>query len=882
MAPFEANQALPDRIHKYHSLNSDCSNVSHDAMDRRIKSTLVATNVDESSNDDDEAWLHHGKHDDDDVEVSSRFQSDTSTCNIHSQESTKQLLRQAFQLPPPPPSCFTRIMLKIYANRQKLVWMGLHLVATLCVWTHYFIIKFHRQKESLDSESFYYWMRLIVPSLDYGAAHAILLQMAILPLTVMKRSITSLALQHSNLEKYVPLRNMPDVHAYVGYWIFALATLGLTLGMGLTSFLCLAHGEQEYCDKLTSEIMMSGLAMFGLITLITVSSLIRRDISYAIFLKIHRIGFLLLYVITIAHTFDNQQRAGAMHRSQCFSWVAASFLLYVCDRLAQPSYRTTLLHCSLIQPTAASGYTNNVESGADTGRMLIIKLHRPTLLQFQPGQYARLRIPAIGTSEWHPFSFASEPESFCMEFVVQVSSREESWTNKLWKHLEQQQLLNANETTNKLFPTTLHVDVMGPYGTPLAQTSALSHALVIGTGTGIVPILSMYKQHMRRHIRLNPKALRDSERRRRELNVISETDGESGSSAHKLWQSAWCWLARHCHSSDRYNKLMHPLRSDLWKELIRDDIHRSAGNAGDGSPQERRRTMHELRKAAAQATRSMLGVVLLGHVAIFGFALVVFTISWHSLDAAAMHFSLWTMSLLAGSAVFQLMFAMAALFRRDSGSIYGFVDVLCIVVAPFCDWYWCKLQPPWSPAQVTLYCCFTAYMVLRVWSMAVEPHYKTIIPGQPHGGLERLDVIWICRSALLVSEILPDIESVWNELVASVGVHRAKQVCRVRIYVTDPNVAANELLQLEWNATSLFQCFKIYYGRPNVARILEHHFVHLVCSQRSSTNTLLAYVGRKALALEIRTHKLLHDMTLAMIGNDKHQMELVLESHESV
>ena len=74
--------------------------------------------------------------------------------------------------------------------------------------------------------------------------------------------------------------------------------------------------------------------------------------------------------------------------------------------------------------------------GSDGSKMIVLKLRRPTLLEFKPGQYAFLKCHGWGDSTWHPFSFASSPDSSELEFNIQVYEGNE-WTNRLWDLLDE-------------------------------------------------------------------------------------------------------------------------------------------------------------------------------------------------------------------------------------------------------------------------------------------------------------------------------------------------------------------------------------------------------------------------------------------------------------
>jgi predicted ferric reductase len=256
------------------------------------------------------------------------------------------------------------------------------------------------------------------------------------------------------------------------------ATAGFFVFYG---FLC-AAGEQEYCSRLKSEIMWTGYGISTLVVLIGGSSYYRHKIPYEVFNIAHNLIF-FLYAVTIIHTFDTEQRSGSHQRYQTFQWVTASVLYYVCDRAAMRlnhSYRIRLVASSVV-------------AGTDGSKMVILKLRKPVLFEFKPGQYAFLRLSDGIDHHWHPFSIASSPSSSCLEFYVEVFD-ETSWTGKLFQTLE-----NRNGETEES-SRRIDIDVMGPYGTSFAKTEDFSHGLAVGTGTGKslgsgVVLLSLYARN---------------------------------------------------------------------------------------------------------------------------------------------------------------------------------------------------------------------------------------------------------------------------------------------------------------------------------------------------------------------------------------------------
>jgi predicted ferric reductase len=293
--------------------------------------------------------------------------------------------------------------------------------------------------------------------------HAILFQMALIPMTMCRFSIA--ALSESFIDKIVPLNQALRMHIHLGYTMITILFLATGFFFVFFGVLC-ADGDQQFCDKFKSEIMITGYVILSMLLIIGGTSYFRHKIPYELFYGIHHLVF-IMYFITIAHTLDVQQRTGMKERSQTFKWFSSTLLFYFCDRAAMHlnhKYQTRLLGSSVV-------------TGSTGSKMVILKLSRPVLFRFKPGQYAFLRVNEIDNS-WHPFAIASYPDSSQLEFYIEVYEGK-AWTKKLWD------LLEANNENGAASSLQLIVEVMGPYGTSLAKTEDYSHILAVGAGTGM-------------------------------------------------------------------------------------------------------------------------------------------------------------------------------------------------------------------------------------------------------------------------------------------------------------------------------------------------------------------------------------------------------------
>jgi hypothetical protein len=234
---------------------------------------------------------------------------------------------------------------------------------------------------------------------------------------------------------------------------------------------------------------------------------------------------------------------------------------------------------------------------------------------------------------------------------------------------------------------------------------------------------------------------------------------------------------------------------------------------------------------------------------------------------------------------FQSVFALCAIFFWNARGLLPYVDVVFVLVAPFADWYWLKLCEDHGvlpPADVVMYSIMIWYMIARIWVRAVTPQHSAWYraTSRDHGatGVDKLNLVWLTRSASQVSEILPDIINIYDSLVEKWGSQNASRVCNISVYVTDNDEDACESLCQEFKSTDFFRNGGIRFRRANLTKVIEGHTVDLV-NTRTSSRSLLAFCGSSSLAREVHYSKISNDMVTAMTGNKNHQMEFVSESY---
>jgi len=150
--------------------------------------------------------------------------------------------------------------------------------------------------------------------------HAILFQMALIPLTMARYSIATLS--GTVLNRFIPMNRSLRIHIHLGYTMVIVVFFATILFFTFFGLLC-RNGDQAFCDKFTSEIMCTGYGILASMLIVAVTSHFRHRIPYELFYAVHHLVF-VLYIITVAHTFDNQQRNNTAQRSQTFKWFSST------------------------------------------------------------------------------------------------------------------------------------------------------------------------------------------------------------------------------------------------------------------------------------------------------------------------------------------------------------------------------------------------------------------------------------------------------------------------------------------------------------------------------------------------------------------------------
>jgi predicted ferric reductase len=292
-------------------------------------------------------------------------------------------------------------------------------VLTLIIWAHFAYDKFKLKEARVPVGANRYWWKRAVPSLEFGAMHALLFQMALLPLTMCKYSVMQLV--QSPLRNYIPFNRITRMHIHIGYVLVGIVFLATLFFFTFFGMLCQEQkdgteklgkrGERTFCLKFVDEIMITGYCILGFCLILAGTSYFRARIPYEIFYGVHHL-FLVIFCITIAHTVDAEQRHQRQNRSQAWKWIALPLVYYITDRFYM--YMSQRFSLSIAEATALADSVDG--SGA---KVVVLRLNKPAHFPFQPGQYVSLNISSIDPT-WHPFSIGSDDSNSTLDFYIEV------------------------------------------------------------------------------------------------------------------------------------------------------------------------------------------------------------------------------------------------------------------------------------------------------------------------------------------------------------------------------------------------------------------------------------------------------------------------------
>lgn len=603
--------------------------------------------------------------------------------------------------------------------------------------------------------------------------------------------------------------------------------------------------------QFSSEIMITGYAIFITFMTVGITSFLRHKIKYRLFYIVHHVVF-AAYILTIMHTIDVVERKQG-GRSQAYKWFSASILLYICDRSAMYLYHRYFTNVVNVHA---------IDSEMENGRLVVLKVRKPELLHFSPGQYLYLKIPMID-NYWHPFSIGSSPESRTLDFYIEVHS-EESWSGRLFQAIRDEErvwdksLGRCEDIPMAYDSSRISVEVLGPYGTALGNKMNFTHAVAIGTGTGVVPCLSALQDHVHQCLSLHPTHYGQDARNTKMLLEALEHNGCTNDSA--IYKSQ--------RTGSTKTNTSKTLPEDSVPAPIDLNTITQSTQIGQDATKAKRRIMAHIAFLLAPA----FGVVMLG-----------LTLSWNHLSFET--YDEMTTFLHIGYMTFVCIFLLSTIFQSQSKGFLFLLDLTILAISIIVDWFW-HLKDLWGnfdDKALVFYCMLVLYMTLRLWNRSLQdaaynPVHDANIRRSGLVIYEKFTFVWSCRSAECIAQVYPDILHQWDNLVSRWGIEQAKQRCEIHIHCTDHDKEACQELVDEIQYSSLYREGAIRFGRLSIPSLVEKDTMEIM-ETKNASRTLLVYCGSGALGNIVKEAKVFNDLFLSMAGKLLHSTDIVIKTY---
>ena len=245
----------------------------------------------------------------------------------------------------------------------------------------------------------------------------------------------------------------------------------------------------------TGQLLVTGallLFTFALFFVTTLEKIRRTTFGFRVFWACHLLGITGGIPLLIIH-------GTYLGMPILLYFVGLPLILYVLDsffrRVKVANYKAEVVH---------------LETHKDGKDDLVVQIVvcNPKFV-YQPGQYAEINIPEISKSEWHPFTIASAPNNRkggkgCghVEFFVKSSGK---WTSALYELASR----NPNNQYSNGTKIIAEVGLRGPFGAPAQNYNDFDHLVVIGSGIGVTPLLSIWKHIVNETPKVDPELATD-------------------------------------------------------------------------------------------------------------------------------------------------------------------------------------------------------------------------------------------------------------------------------------------------------------------------------------------------------------------------------------
>jgi len=256
-----------------------------------------------------------------------------------------------------------------------------------------------------------------------------------------------------------------------------------------TGSLPLSGGFWTFGDGFAStQLLITGILLvifFSAFFVTTLERVRRTAVGFRLFWVVHIVSILAVFPLLIIHGTERGYPLTVY-------FICGPLVIYIIDGV---------LRRTVLAKTSASAQILELKAFEDNeDRVTKLVIYAPGW-EYRPGNYAEIKIPSISLFEWHPFTIASPPDSDNVgtaTFYIKAAGR---WTNALYDYASTQSggalpmnilRTKTGDVENPDKHKGIDVNIRGPFGAPAQNYSAYKHIILIGTGIGVTPALSVW------------------------------------------------------------------------------------------------------------------------------------------------------------------------------------------------------------------------------------------------------------------------------------------------------------------------------------------------------------------------------------------------------
>jgi NADPH oxidase 5 len=257
------------------------------------------------------------------------------------------------------------------------------------------------------------------------------------------------AIRRTPLHRVLPLDETVGIHKLVGETVFGLSLVHTLAHVGNLTFARPAGAPIWTLPVITGAILLWILVVMWVFA----RERVRTGGHFELFHVVHA-AYWAWFAVAL------------LHGPVFWKWLLLPGIGYLAERVVRASIRSRPMPI--------------VEARALPSGVTHLRFERPRMFDYDPGDFAFLRIPAVARWEWHPFTLSSAPEQ---RETLSVHIRAVgNWTEAVRERFA----APGSHVGEPVF-------VDGPYGTPSAHISDTPHAVTIAGGIGVTPFASLLK-----------------------------------------------------------------------------------------------------------------------------------------------------------------------------------------------------------------------------------------------------------------------------------------------------------------------------------------------------------------------------------------------------